>query len=452
MCNIKIIYFNNMAYMFLNSIKLLMHKINFFVAVRSNIFLLLALLISFISISSSFKSIKTFSENADEGYYLKYASEIGNKGPAEFPGLFKSYIENKEFWFYPNPLRIGHIFMTAFWLKIFGYTYINLAYFSLLCFSLFLIFSFFFVKKYFGSRIAVFFIILQAFSPLNMAMARRALMDACVNLFVFLTIWIFYENLKKENTVKANCISLPASKNQNLSLFFRWLFFIIFYAWTILIKENLVLLSVFFVFYVFINKWQNRRPLAVRAIFCATVLPWATVGCAYLLACGNFNIFADTVKIIIASPAKNYYALCYGSGPWFRYFIDFFLISPPVSLLAAGFIFYYLTQKKWQKILIYLILFSFIMLCIMNLFTKNIRYLIFLDMPLRLFAVLMIKNIAERFFTVKAKANRLLFLIILFAVSLDYSRFNFLFCKSRIYDPMTTVILKADLIVPTEEK
>ena len=117
-------------------------------------------------ILSTFRDIQ-FASAADEGYYFKYAAFIAGKGLSGFNELFKGYLEHQEHWLYPSPLRAGFIILSAVWLKIFGQSFINLAYLSLFCYVLFLGVAYYFSRKYLGEQLALLFVILLAFSPLQ---------------------------------------------------------------------------------------------------------------------------------------------------------------------------------------------------------------------------------------------------------------------------------------------
>ncbi|MFA5345664.1 MAG: hypothetical protein WC315_05260, partial [Candidatus Omnitrophota bacterium] len=65
-------------------------------------------------LSFTLKNIR-FASSADEGYYFRYASFIAQKGLSGFGALFKNYLENQQFWLYPNPLRVGFIILSAIW-------------------------------------------------------------------------------------------------------------------------------------------------------------------------------------------------------------------------------------------------------------------------------------------------------------------------------------------------
>lgn len=380
---------------------------------------LLVLCASFALISFSLKDVE-FAAGADEGYYLKYASYIGEHGIRGFPDLFKNYIADQGNWLYPNPLRAGFITLSSVWLRIFGYSFLNLAYFSLFSFCAFLIISFYFTAKYFGDKIAVLLAILLAFSPINMAMARRALLDSTFNLFCVLSIWLFFDLLKKDSKIKH-------------------ILFVLIYSFTILVKETAVLLSLFFVFYLIFRK--NRRYL-----LSATLFPSLAAGSVYLiLAGGAFNL-VNTIKIILSSPQNNEYAILFGSGPWSRYIIDYMLLSPWVAILSSGFVFWHLASKEHDERITYFLLAFVVLFFSFNFFTKNVRYVMMLDVPMRLFCVLMLNKLFEARFPKQAFVLACVSVITISAF--DYINFHNLFVSGGIYDPVTYWLLRGEHIIP----
>lgn len=379
----------------------------------------LALSISFTLICVSFGNVR-FEAAADEGYYLRYASYIGEHGIGGFADLFKNYLRDQTDWLYPNPLRAGFIILSSAWLKASGYSFLNLASFSLFSFCVFLVISFYFARKYFYEKIASLFTLLLAFSPLNMAMARRALLDSTFNLFCALSIWLFFDLLKKNSRIKH-------------------ILFILIYSFTILVKETGVLLSLFFALYLIFHK--NKKYL-----LSVTLFPFLIVGSVYIFLAGGASNVVDTIKIILSSPAHNEYAILFCSGPWFRYIIDYIALSPWVVILSFGFIFWHLSAKDPDETVSYFLLAAVILFFSFNFFTKNVRYVIMLDAPMRLFSVVMLKKIFETRFPGYAFT---LTAISVVAISVfDYLNFYNLFVSGGIYDPVSYWLLMAKHIIP----
>ena len=380
---------------------------------------LLVLAVSFTLTSLSIKDVE-FASGADEGYYLRYASYIGEHGLGGFADLFKNYIENQKDWLYPNPLRMGFIALSSVWLKIFGYSFLNLAYFSLFSFCVFLIISFYFAAKYFDEKITLLLAILLAFSPLNMAMARRALLDSTFNLFSIFSIWLFFGLLKKRTLLKH-------------------ILFILIYSFTILVKETGVLLSLFFALYLIFYKGK-------KYFLSVTLFPFLIVGSTYIILAGGLSNVIDMIKIILTSPSHNEYAILFGSGPWFRYLIDYILLSPWVVILSSGFVFWYLASKEHDERVTYFLLAFVVLFFSLNFFTKNVRYLMILDMPMRLFSVLMLKKLFEARFP--KQAFILLSVSVVAIAAFDYLNFYNLFARGEIYDPVSYWLLRGQHIIP----
>jgi 4-amino-4-deoxy-L-arabinose transferase-like glycosyltransferase len=307
--------------------------------------------VSFLLVFSSLKYVRYFTE-ADEGYYLKYATYISTNGIGNFPDLFKDYTENKNNWFYPRPLRIGYILLSVISMKIFGDTFLSLSLLSLVSYLAFLIVSFYFTRKYFDEKIAFLLTILLAFSPLNMAMARRALQDSTANLFYILSIWLFFDLLSRRSNLK-------------------YVLFVLIFSFTILVKEPAVLLSPVFILYILIHKYLLKNPVHIKDILATTVYPFAIVGLVYMSCAGDFSYVLNTVKTILILQKTNQYSILYGSGPWFRYLIDFMLVSPWVCILSMGFIFYCLTLKELDSRISYFLIIFVLIFIFFNLFEKK---------------------------------------------------------------------------------
>lgn len=392
----------------------------------NNLFLLLILSVSCTLILFSLGQIH-FAVGADEGYYFRCATYIAQKGISGFPDIFKVYFENPQHQITQNPLRVGFIILASIWFKLLGCSFLNLALLSLFFYCLFLIIAFHFAKKYFKEYIALLFLILLAFSPLNMAMARRALIDSTVNFFNFLSIWLFLENLKERKSHET-------------------ILFILVYAFAILIKEGSVLLSVFFFLYILIRKAIFKKPIKLADFLFDMFFSFSIAGIIYIALAGGVNQFFNTMMDVLTSPKVNDYAILFCSGPWFRYLLDFMLLSPWVSILAISFSANYILKQDWQEEVFYLLIFSFCSLFLYSFLIKNIRYLIFLNIPMCLFAVLMLDELVKRVF--KQRESSILLILILGISFIDYSTFYYLFVKLGIYDPVSYWLLQARHIIP----
>jgi 4-amino-4-deoxy-L-arabinose transferase-like glycosyltransferase len=382
-----------------------------------NLLFLAVALISFFLVFQSIDSVK-FYPQADEGYYFGYASYIAEKGFSGFSFLCKEYIKNKEGWLQgPDPLRIGSIFLGALFVKIFGVNFLSLSYLSLLSFFFLLLFWFYFISKYFDKKIAFFSGVLLAFSPLDMGIAQRALIDSTTSLFSILSIFLFFDYLEKRGKI-------------------RYITFILVYSYAILVKQiSLFLVSPFFL-YLCIRFFQSRI-FRLRELF-LLIIPPLIVLVVWIISVGLFCTI-EIIKIYLFYPNPNpSYGILFCSGPWFKPILDFLLVSPIVTILFIGYIFSF----KFKKEEVYFLIITISSIFLFYFFQKIIRYVMFLDGPIRLGSILMLNRIFE------GKLSFLLWIIIVVIGILDLLSFFHLFVRGGIYDPVSFWLLKIWHIIP----
>ncbi len=372
---------------------------------------------------------ENFAKGADEGHYLAYSKYLSENGIKSYPKLFEEHVKNKENWIWPSPLRVGYFLLSSFWFKIFGPGFRSLANLSFICYILFLLFSLYFSNRYFGKGVSSLFVLLLAFSPLTMAMAKRALSDSMGNMFIALSIWLFLSFLTDKKI-------------------FNFILFLLFYVFSVLIREQSILLILFFSICFLIYKYIYKADIPKIYFPAIIFVPIFSIGLIWLISSQSFSNLVTMIKLTCYLPTVNQYSILFCRGPWFRYIIDYLLISPFVTILALSFVIYSLTNReifKDYKISYFLILFFILYLLLSSFdYNKNIRYAIALDMIMRLFAVFMLKEIFKksRFMT------DFVFVTILFLCFFDYLSFMDLFCQKNIYDPISFVLLKVRQFIP----
>ncbi|MDD5027073.1 MAG: glycosyltransferase family 39 protein [Candidatus Omnitrophica bacterium] len=363
---------------------------------------------------------------ADDVCYFKYATYLGEKGFNGLSILFQGFIADQPNWFNPHPLRIGFIILSAAWLKILGYSLLNLAYLSLFSYALFLVFSYYFSRKYLGEQFALLLVILLAFSPLQMAMARRAFIDSTLNLFSLLTIWLFWDFLKNGGRLK-------------------FILFILAYAGSILIKETSLLLIFVFLPFLSASRFIYKKKVPLREMALLLALPLVLAGLAYL-ACGALVYMPGIIKVLLMPAPAGSYASLFCSGPWYRYLVDFMLLSPWVVILTIGFIFSFFLKREEDELALYFIFVFLLTFVVFSIFLKNVRYMIILDTPMRLFSLLMLNKIAQRIYP--RRAMKLTFVLVIILAFFDCLNFYYLFIGEGIHDPTSFFLLKARQFIP----
>ncbi|MFH0731390.1 MAG: glycosyltransferase family 39 protein [Candidatus Omnitrophota bacterium] len=348
-------------------------------------YLLLFCLIFVIALGAVLYSLQyiTYNIRGNEGCYLKYAAFIKDNGIAKFPTLYEFLLENEKGRAYPSLLRLGFVLLCSFWIRVFGQTFSALSSLSVFSYCLLLVICYYFSKKHFSDKIALWFTMLVAFSPLNMYMARRALPDSTATMLFSLAIWAFYDLVKKKTPVKYLIFGLALSN-------------------AILIKEPAVILSLAFSLYLLYMIFYMKKGFYIKGWMYTSLLLLLIVGVLYLISTGGFVLFS----------------------PW-------------VFTLAVGFMLYSILRKRLdEKVMYFLFIFIFVLafLC-SGIFTSNIRHIVVLDMLLRIFFVLMLKELFE---TYTPKYSNTLISVVVITISVfGYLAFMELFFAKGIYDPMS---------------
>lgn len=316
-----------------------------------------------------------FSPESDEGYYFHYAKVISEKGIAGFPELINWYASSEKARFHPTPSRAGYTLFTACLFKITGPSYTTLGTFSLISFLLFLFFSFYFSQKHFNTDTALFLTLLLSSSPLMLAMSRRALTDSVMNLMWGVTVWIFLDFLLA-----------PRKKS--------YFIFLLCFSLSIMIKESTLVLLPFFLIAALIHKYAYKGEISWPCIIGTALWPILIVISLYFVILSGGGNFVVAVKSVLTTHFEahhsNPYAIKYSSGPWFRYLVDFLLLSPISTLLFVGYSTHILITRKFQWKTTYFLLYFLIVYGILNSLghSKVVRFVINLDMVISLFTVL----------------------------------------------------------------
>ncbi len=262
-----------------------------------------------------------------------------------------------------------------------------------------------------------------------MAMAKRALSDSLENLFITVSIWLFIKFLTGKKL-------------------FNFILFILFFIYSILIREQAILLAVFFVLYLLVYKYLYKEYFSDVYLPIIIIGPIFAVALIWIVFSNDFSNVISVISLNLVLPTLNEYSVLFCRGPWFRFVVDYLLISPLVTMLGISFLVYSLANRSILKDrrTVYFIILFISQLLLLNIFTynKNIRYAMILDMSLRLFAVLMITEIFK-----KSKfSGDFVFIAVLFLCFVDYFSFIDIFCKKNIYDPVSFMLLKSKQFIP----
>jgi hypothetical protein len=130
-------------------------------------------------------------------------------------------------------------------------------------------------------------------------------------------------------------------------------------------------------------------------------------------------------------------------GPWYRYAIDFALVTPAIVALAIGGIF---QLQKGNRAGWFMA--TFVLLALTGLscvkYGISLRYAAFCDIPLTWLACSQVLTLSQRFSTVRPAIVAAGMFLVLGAIGLNqYAR---IFVRGGLYDPITSqLVIKLDM-------
>lgn len=289
-----------------------------------------------------------------------------------------------------------------------------------------------FAARWFGPLKGLLATALVATSTLGLGLSRHALTDSFITLSQFVTVALFIEYVREPSRLG------------------RALAFGLAFTFAILTKEIAVLLAVPFVAFAAVERWYARRDVPIVRTALALALPvLASIAC-WVLAAGSPILLFKVMKIVLLSPATNEYAIRYGSGAWFRYPIDELLMSPwttLVGLMAIGVALWRWRRGEYGSLAVALSLVYIGQLAALGPFTKNLRYVALLEVPLRILAVMLLWEFCD------AKRSRRGLAVCCAAVAClcwaSWADFQLIWLQFQAYDPVTALLVGVRQMVPT---
>jgi 4-amino-4-deoxy-L-arabinose transferase-like glycosyltransferase len=382
------------------------------------------------SVASSLPAVPSRARGDDQ-YYLRYLQTVSAGGLSAFPKLFEQWCANPVDRIFPSPLRVGFVVTSVAWGKLVGADYRSLQTLSLACFLLLVVVNYAFARRHFDEDRACLVAALAGFSPLLMGLSRLAFADSYAALCTTIAIWMFLEVVED-----------PESRKKQFG-------FAAVLAWAVLVKEPSVLVVPGFIAFLLYERFVRREPHPLLRSATPFLLAGAAVATVLVLAAGGFEPLARTLRAVAVSPATNRYALRFGSGPWFRPILDFLLLSPWPTLLAIGWFWstaLRLKSGRYDRASVYFAIVSVGMLVALSFFTKNVRYAAALELPIRMFAVLIVCELAQA--SGARRPGLLAGVAVVVLCLLDQRNFELFWVEHPGADPITHFLASVREIVP----
>jgi hypothetical protein len=368
-----------------------------------------------------------FVSDPDEWHYLAHAGQIATQGPRAIRQVYEECLRQR----FPAALRLTVIFADGIAVALGGATFRSLQFVSLAAFLTLLACTFFFCHRVFGEHTAWWATLLLAASPLHLAMARRALGDSLVATLLLIALGLLFLTMLAPTAARG-----------------RWLWVSAIYVLAFLAKEGAVVLIPISFFFIFLHSLRDSRPLAAFPLLAVSVVP---LGVAILLlwwlAAGGLLAAWRVLHMSWQNLDSGQYARWYMSGPWFSYIIDYLTLSPWPTLLYLVWLGYVVGARVRDQQILSWAFVPILFLAFGAPVAKNVRYVLALEAPMRLGAVLLLQRIfgddgSRKWATVAMAA------VVAVLIAADLTTFFQFFVHGGIYDPVSVWLLKQRHIVP----
>lgn len=371
-------------------------------------------------VSCNFPADVAYHRGADEGKYYQQGKVLLASGTAGFHQIAESFILTPGLHDTPHPLRIGSMVMSAVFIG-FHDSYSMLSLLSLSSFLLLLTCVYLVMVTWLGKAPALLTLLFLAVSPIELGMARCALMDSLALTSCALSFFAFV-------------LMLETGRLRVMIVF------ILLFVFAIEVKETAILLLPFYGMVLLYLKLNRQIPLNWYFISASLICPVIISGLVYLSVYG----WTQTVDIIKIIQEPSAYSSLYGQGPWYRYLMDYMMMSPYTCLLAIGFLGALCVSGTKDFRVVLLVLLAVYLLFIYSFLSKNLRYCLLLDLPLRFFAASMFLLIFNKAF----KYRSFLLMGLFFLICFDVRQFYYYFIVNQLYDPISYNLLAINHIIP----
>jgi hypothetical protein len=260
---------------------------------------------------------------------------------------------------------------------------------------------------------------LMAVAPLQIFLSQRALGDAYFAFLAVLCAWFFLENLHAPRSI-------------------GWLVaYGVAFVLLVLTKENAI-----FVCAALVGTWICLIARIGRPSFSFLLVTFVAGALAVIILASLLGGLGEWITFcrMYAKGFAGPYAVQFQGGAWYRYLVDFTLLSPCIVALMFGRIFTIDKQSGLDLFWALLLGFSFLAMSTPS-YGMSLRYAAYWDLPLRWLAASQLLQLSLKFPRIKPLFALAGLILIVAAVDLfQYWRY---FVYAGIYDPVTFQLIYA---------
>ena len=266
---------------------------------------------------------------------------------------------------------------------------------------------------------------LMAVAPLQIHLAQLSLVDGYFAFWAVLCAWFLWETLQA-----------PQQKGW-LAAYVVSLFLLV------LTKENaafvfLALATVTILFAVF------RFGRVSVSLVAATIVAPALAVLVLAALVGGVGEWISFYRTFTQKSAGLPYVVLFQDGAWYRYLVDFTLLSPCIVVLALGSVFQLGEDSKTDVFWAIFLGASYIVMSIVP-YGMSLRFAAFWDFPLRWLAVSQVIRLGYRF--QKGRPLLLLSALSIALIAIDLLQYWRYFVDGQIYDPVSFQLLRASHLI-----
>ena len=264
-----------------------------------------------------------------------------------------------------------------------------------------------------------------ATAPLQIYLSQRALIDGYFVFWAVLCVWLAWENLQRPRHwgwLSAYAFSLTM---------------------LVLTKENGAFVVFALLGILLLTPWLGLGKVTPHLLI-ATVAG-AAVAVLFLAALiGGLAEWARFYLMFEAKSRANLYSVFAQDGPWFRYLVDFTLVSPLLVVFAVGAIF---QLRKTDRPAVFMATFLGLSFASMSVITygMSLRYAAYWDIPLAWLACSQVLRLAGQ--VPKVRPTIIFGGLLLIVAACNVHEYDRFFIQGAIYDPVTAQLVKASNLV-----
>ena len=358
----------------------------------------------------------------DENIYRRYVTQLRGVGLGAYPEVCQLYLEKQRasrYAFLP-PTRILFLTAATGWSALFKTTPLeSVRSVSSAAGIVLLLVGVIFAGRLGGWPAACGVGLWLACSPLLVHLAHRALIDGFFALWATVALWGLWE-----------CLRAPEQRG------WLWLYGAGLAA-MVLTKENAAFAYPPLLAILLGNRWLKIGVVTAR-LWVVTLAAPALAAAGLVIAAGDPSTLLEVYRLNIEKSVILPYALATGDGPWHRYLLDFVLVNPAFTLLAAAALIGLPWTDPARRYLSLFVLISYVLMAQVR-YGMNMRYGAMWELPLCWLAFGGLTAFAQRW---HGRPTAIAAAMLAIAAS-ELWHYQAIFVREKVYDPIAATVLPA---------